>query len=140
MVPSNENGRLALPKIVRPILAAVLAMALTTPSHAFFEEHVENIRAAIAAGEVVQCAGCNLSYADLSGLDFSGADLQGAYMYGARMNGAIMRGANLNRSDFTRADISGVDFSDASMDSVRMTSAKRCETIMPDGTRDDRHC
>ncbi len=127
-------------KITRPLLAAALAMALTTPSHAFIEKHVAKIRAAIAAGEVVQCAGCNLSYADLGGLDFSGADLQGAYMYGARMRDAIMRGANLNRADFTSADITGVDFGEASMDSVRMTSSKRCGTIMPDGTRDDRHC
>ncbi|MDP6951700.1 MAG: pentapeptide repeat-containing protein, partial [Alphaproteobacteria bacterium] len=80
-----------MPKLIRPVLAAVLAVALTTPSHAFLEEHVEKIRAAIAAGEAVQCPGCNLSYADLSGLDLTGADMQGAYMYGARMQDAIMR-------------------------------------------------
>lgn len=122
-------------------LAFALAVLLTAaPAAAFLEHHMAKLEAALAAGETVSCAACNLSYANLSGLDLSGADLQGAFLYGALLQGTVLRGANLDRADLTRADLVGADLSGASMEEVRMVSAKRCRTVMPDGNRDDRHC
>ncbi len=119
------------------VLAALLA---TAPADAFLEPHMAKLHAALAAGETVSCAACNLSYANLSGLDLSGADLQGAFLYGALLQGTVLRGANLDRADLTRADLVDADLGGASMEEVRMVSAKRCRTVMPDGSRDDRHC
>lgn len=122
------------------LAAAAVAVTAAAPAGAFDEDALARILAAVEAGERAVCPACNLSYADLSGLDLSGADLAGAYFYGARLRGASLRGAALDRADFTRADLTGADFGGAAFADTRLTSARRCGTIMPDGAADNRHC
>ena len=126
---------------LRPLLSgAALAAGIAGAAAAFDEADRARIAAAFAAGEPVVCPACNLSYANLSGLDLSGADLAGAYLYGARLRETVLRGATLDRADLTRADLTGADMTGATTDEMRMVSARRCRTLMPDGAADDRHC
>ena len=104
---------------------ALAVLPAPAPAEAFLEHHMAKLEAAPAAGETPSCAACNLSYANLSGLDLGGADLRGAFPCGALLQVTVLRGANLERADLTRTD---------------PVDAKRRRTVMPGGSRDDRHC
>jgi hypothetical protein len=97
--------------------------------------------------------GANLFKANLSGANLNGADLNGADLNGADLSEAYLVGANLIRAKLFKANLSGanLDLTDLNQDSrmvlgmmagisegIRHTQF--CQTIMPDGTVNNRDC
>ena len=54
------------------------------------------------------CAGCNLSKANLKGADFHGANLSGAKLVNSILTGANLIGANLKNTNLNGADLKNV--------------------------------
>jgi hypothetical protein len=114
----------------------------------------------------VQLPNARLSGADLSGADLSEANLSGADLSWANLAGAKLFKANLTKADLfkadltktelfwtnlsgadlswaklTRADLFSVNLSGATnLSRAALENAKVCQTIMPDGTMNNRDC
>jgi hypothetical protein len=68
--------------------------------------------------------------------DVRGANLSKSNFVGANLRGADFRGANLGGSCLISADLTGAKLGN----SVNLRNAIFCNTIMPDGRRDDTGC
>lgn len=77
----------------------------------------------------------NLVDARMNGSDLSGANLYGANLEGAKLVGAKLTGANLAWTSLIGADLTGSDLADA-----KLTGAIFCDTVMPDGSRNNTNC
>jgi uncharacterized protein YjbI with pentapeptide repeats len=73
--------------------------------------------------------------ANLSGADLNNANLQGAFLVRANLRGANLRDANLRNANLNEANLSS-----ANLDGADLSQAFLCETIMPDGTPENRDC
>ena len=69
-------------------------------------------------------------------LNVRGANLGNSSFTGADLTGADFRGANLSGACFVSADLTGVRLGSA----VNLHKAVFCNTVMPDGTRNDSDC
>jgi uncharacterized protein YjbI with pentapeptide repeats len=56
------------------------------------------------------CAGCDLTYADLTGAQIGGADLRGA-----NLSGATLYGSNLQNANLTDAALNGANLRNANL-------------------------
>jgi len=68
--------------------------------------------------------------------DARGSNLSDSNFFGADLRGADFRGANLSGGCFVGADLTGAKLGS----SVNLHKAVFCNTVMPDGTRDDSGC
>jgi hypothetical protein len=100
-------------------------------------------------------SGADLKFAELNGAVLDEANLSNANLRDANLNGATLIYANLNGvnlydaelldADLRDANLRDADLRDASLRRANMTganleNAKFCETIMPDGTVNNRDC
>ncbi|MBI4781633.1 MAG: pentapeptide repeat-containing protein [Oscillatoriophycideae cyanobacterium NC_groundwater_1537_Pr4_S-0.65um_50_18] len=74
--------------------------------------------------------GAVLVQADLSNQDLSGADLQNAKL----------TGANLARANLVNARLAGANLAGADLEQAKLEGVVFCQTIMPDGTVNNRDC
>jgi uncharacterized protein YjbI with pentapeptide repeats len=94
--------------IILGILAFIFSIGLAfSTASAFNEEDLRKLRT------TKQCAGCDLSYAELQGANLSNADLTGANLYGANLSGADLSYADLSNADVSAADLTGTNLSEA---------------------------
>jgi hypothetical protein len=77
----------------------------------------------------------NLSKANLSKAKLSEADLREANLEGANLDGAKLIDANLKG-----ANLKGVSLKGANLTGANLTGATLCQTTMPEGKQDNRHC
>jgi uncharacterized protein YjbI with pentapeptide repeats len=69
------------------------------------------------------------------------ADLNGAALNGADLSEAYLAKANLSETYLAKANLSGTNLSGANLAKIQsLDSAKFCQTIMPDGTVNNRDC
>ena len=92
-----------------------------------------------------QRAPANLKRANLRGADFAGANLtlvrlEGADLREANLRDATIQAAFLYQADLRGADLSGADLGRADLDEAQLDGAIFCDTIMPDGTRNNADC
>jgi hypothetical protein len=87
-----------------------------------------NLRHAKLAGAYLN--GANLSGADLENADFNYTSLTNANLVGANLAGASFRLLHLYEANLTGANLTGAD----------LNAALFCNTIMPDGTINNRDC
>lgn len=73
--------------------------------------------------------------ANLSGADLGGADLSGAFLVRTNLRGANLRGANLRNANLNEANLNS-----ANLDGTDISQAFLCNTIMPDGSVENRDC
>jgi hypothetical protein len=90
-------------------------------------------------------AGQNLTNCDFSGVDLRGKNLRGANLSGALIEdanlcGADLRGTNLQHTDFRFANLTRVDFRGTNLSTANLDGALLCQTIRPNGTRDNSDC
>lgn len=102
------------------------------------------------------CTGCDLSGGDLRWANvyaaelggapnlvnamLDDADLSGANLYGANLEGTKLRGADLGGATLSWASLLGADLTGANIEGARFDGATFCQTIMPDGSRNDTNC
>lgn len=79
--------------------------------------------------------GADLRHADLRDADLTSADLRNTDLTDADLRNAILTDALFKDSNLTRADLEGAEASNA-----QFTKSLYCETIRPDGVKDDRNC
>ena len=82
--------------------------------------------------------------------DFTGANLKGvvleyvdaedAIFDGADLTGATLTGANLGNANFTGANLTGADLTDAQIEGAILDEVVFCQTVMPDGSKNDSNC
>jgi hypothetical protein len=85
--------------------------------------------------------GADLSKAILTGAHLSKANLGGADLRDAILIGADLRGAKLFGADLRGAKLFGTDLRETYLTNLEaVENIKLCETIMPDGTVNDRDC
>ncbi|MYI68610.1 MAG: pentapeptide repeat-containing protein, partial [Boseongicola sp. SB0673_bin_14] len=77
----------------------------------------------------------NLVYGVLDGSDLSGANL-----YGANLEGTSLRNANLTGADLSWSVMFGTDLTGADLTGAKLTGIIFCDTIMPDGNKNDAQC
>ena len=82
----------------------------------------------------------NFQGADLSNVNFQGAKLQGINLQKANLSGVNFQGAELLQTNLSQANLSGIDFRNARLREHRYEEAIFCETIMPDGVKDNSGC
>lgn len=107
-----------------------------------------------------QCPGAYLSLVSLQGMDLSGANLEGADLHASDLRRTDLTGANLTDADITDSDLSdatlvgadltgaklrhanltGTDFTGAEVSTRQLGSAYLCDTVMPDGGKNDSGC
>ena len=95
-------------------------------------------------------ADANLRRADLTDADLAGADLRGADLHAADLKGADLRSADLTGADMRSAIFDDANFRYANLTEVNMRGAKGregqlstarlCDTTLPDGTLNVRDC
>lgn len=83
---------------------------------------------------------CDFTNADLRGANLRGANLSGAHFGAADLCSADLRGANLHKTDFSQAVLTRVDFRAANLATATLEGAIFCQTRMPNGALDNRHC
>ena len=69
------------------------------------------------------CAGCDLSGADLSDLDLSGVDLTNTVLNGVNFKNSQLEGATLSRARGDRASFQGASLRESKLDSVILRSS-----------------
>ena len=108
--------------------ALLVPLWLASPATAENPDRVQQLL------QTKECAGCDLSFANLSqanlnGADLSGADLRGANLARADLTEANLSGAKLNGANLVEADLSytllnNADLSYANLVGTDLTSAK----------------
>ncbi|QQP88164.1 pentapeptide repeat-containing protein [Skermanella sp. TT6] len=83
----------------------------------------------------INLSGASLIEADLSKAALDGADLSEADLVGANLREARLYMANLSGADLSEADLTGARLRDVNLETVTL-----CNTIMPDGTLNNRDC
>lgn len=105
----NRFGRWALmAAIALPLWSASVAQAIP-------ENQVQRL---LSTG---QCAGCNLSNADLREAHLIGADLRNANLSGANLEGANLEGADLTGANLTDANLTKAFFTHADLRWANLT-------------------
>ncbi len=99
-------------------LAAVLAIALTTPALAYDADDLQKLRFDN------KCNGCDLEGANLQGLSLRGAELRWSNLTNANLNNVDLEKADLTGSDLTRARISQTRFNGATLQGVQFKGAE----------------
>jgi len=74
------------------------------------------------------------------GANLRGANLQGANLQGANLIGADLEGANLSEANLLGANLRHANLKDASLEGAKLQEAELCNTIMPDGKKDQAGC
>jgi uncharacterized protein YjbI with pentapeptide repeats len=109
------------------IFGAALVLAALRFADAADPDHVARFR------NTRQCAGCDLSGAQLGGINatnakLANANLAGANLYGARLPGADLTGAILDGTNLEMADLTGA------VGAVLAGARTDKRTTCPDGT------
>lgn len=135
----------------RAALAAVAAALLPPGGEAVLGKGRKTRKATLAAQTADRCypgkhcapgPGKNTSRCDFAfssvfrNRDVRGANLSHSSFAGADLRGADFRGANLSGACFVSADLTGARLGS----SVNLRKAVFCNTVMPDGTRNDGGC
>lgn len=107
-----------------------------------------------------QCPGAYLSLVSLAGMDLSGANLEGADLSKSDLRKVELTGANLAKADIRDSDLTDAtlvgadlvgaklkhanltraDFTGATVAIGQLSSAYLCNTVMPNGTKNDSGC
>jgi hypothetical protein len=85
-------------------------------------------------------SGCNYSGQNLTGARLASANLRNANLNGANLCGADLRSANLQGADLRGANLTRANLSAAALGGANTSGAKYCQTILPNGKRDDSGC
>jgi len=126
-------------------VSVATAWLFATPCSAWDEAHLAKLK------ETGQCAGCDLSGADLRWANvyaaelggapnlvdavLDGANLSNANLYGGNLEGASLKNANLAGANMSWGSLIGADLSNADITDTKMTGAIFCNTVMPDGEK-----
>ena len=106
--PELVQRRFVMKTIALVILALLTSVgAAISAASAFNENDLQKLKT------TSECAGCDLSYAQLSGASLSNASLSNANLYGANLSGANLSSADLTGANLSAADISGANLSNA---------------------------
>jgi uncharacterized protein YjbI with pentapeptide repeats len=82
----------------------------------------------------------NLTDANLARANFTDASLARARLNGTDLRSATLARANLAGADLTGADLSSAYLAAADLTNANLTGVRFCNTVMPDGSRNNEHC
>ena len=135
---------------MKPLLSGLAIFLIPTALAAWDERAVAQLK------DTGRCEACDLTRADLrwaavyaaelggapnlvNGV-LDGSDLSGANLYGANLEGTSLRNANLTGADLSWSVMFGTDLTGADLTGAKLTGIIFCDTIMPDGNRNDAQC
>ncbi|MXW85141.1 MAG: pentapeptide repeat-containing protein [Boseongicola sp. SB0667_bin_21] len=135
---------------MKPFLPGLALALIPTALAAWDESAVTQLR------ETGRCEECDLTKADLRWAAvyaaelggapnlvygvLDGSDLSGANLYGANLEGTSLRNANLTGADLSWSVMFGTDLTGADLTGAKLTGIIFCDTIMPDGNKNDAQC
>ncbi|HEX2345550.1 MAG TPA: pentapeptide repeat-containing protein [Gaiellaceae bacterium] len=139
----TEERKMALDRRVVGIVVAMLVAILAAGCGG--SDGPESEVNGCAIQPATQCAGADLSSANLEGADLSSANLSGANLEGTNLSGANLSEANLTsaqivETDLSDADLTGTNLTGATISGTNLEGATLCGTIKTDGTTDDTSC
>ena len=98
-------------------LTFITLLLFPSLSFGFDQENLDRLK------KTNECAGCDLSGANLGNTDLFGANLEGANLKRANLRGANLGGANLKWAKLTEADLSDANLTEADLSDATLSGA-----------------